>query len=503
MRVFIILFLGLQFFTTTIHAGCIRGNCKDGRGTLKLTNGDLYGGQFVNGVLSGKGWWKSKSGAMYKGDFKKGMVTGRGKLTLPSGDYYIGEFENGKFNGEGKYFFKQGDTYLGEWKDGKMDGFGAYTFASGKIRKGEFKAGKWLGKEESTSSEFIVVKEESTTNCNLNYCHDIEGVFTYSNGTRYIGEFRNGSPEGYGRCEFINGDLYEGYWKNHAPNGEGVMTFASGQKFAAIWDNGNPTKQLIKQEEFIASEKENTTTFNEDVDVYALVVGVANYDHMPSLKYTDDDAYQMYAFLRSPEGGAIPKENIKVLVDDIATRKNILSSMDNLFSHADENDVIMLYMSGHGLKGSFIPSDFDGYNNQISYKSIAQLLEKSKAKHKICIADACHSGSLVNRKDADYAPSINAYYQLMDALPSGGTALFLSSAANETSLEYSGLRQGVFSHFLIEGLSGKADFDGNKIITITELYQFVSNGVQEYTGKKQTPILTGNYNKAMPVAVIR
>ena len=47
---------------------------------------------------------------------------------------------------------------------------------------------------------------------------------------------------------------------------------------------------------------------------------MASYKHMPALQYTDDDAYRMYAFLKSPEGGALKDEQIKILVDDAATK---------------------------------------------------------------------------------------------------------------------------------------------------------------------------------------
>jgi len=85
----------------------------------------------------------------------------------------------------------------------------------------------------------------------------------------------------------------------------------------------------------------------------------------------------------------------------------------------------------------------------------------------------------------------------------GGTALLMSSAAEEKSLEYSGLRQGVFSHFLLDGMRGAADSDHNKIVSITELFSHISAGVAKYTAHEQTPMLTGSYDPAMPVAMIR
>jgi len=62
---------------------------------------------------------------------------------------------------------------------------------------------------------------------------------------------------------------------------------------------------------------------------------------------------------------------------------------------------------------------------------------------------------------------ISTFYEQL-AQAEGGTALFLSSKSEEeeTSLESSGLRQGVFSHFLIRGLKGEADADNDRLVTI-------------------------------------
>ena len=41
-------------------------------------------------------------------------------------------------------------------------------------------------------------------------------------------------------------------------------------------------------------------------------------------------------------------------------------------------------------------------------------------------------------------------------------------------LEDGGLRQGIFTHFLIRGLNGEADANQDKIVTIQEISAFVS-----------------------------
>ncbi len=98
--------------------------------------------------------------------------------------------------------------------------------------------------------------------------------------------------------------------------------------------------------------------------------------------------------------------------------------------------------------------------------------------------------------------ALSKYYKTL-AQAEAGTALIMSSKSDETSLESSGLRQGVFSHFLIRGLKGEADEDDNKIVSIGELYQFIYNNVRDYTGLRQSPLIKGDYDDKMTVGVIR
>jgi uncharacterized caspase-like protein len=239
-----------------------------------------------------------------------------------------------------------------------------------------------------------------------------------------------------------------------------------------------------------------------DMKVWALIIGVSTYSHMPTLKYTDDDAYRMYAFLKSPEGGAVDDSRVRILIDEDATRKNILNSFIEVFSKAGKDDLVLVYYSGHGLKGSFLPIDFDGYNNQIDYNEINTILKNSPAKYKLVIADACYAGSLLASKGSESKNLLLQYYGSLSEANSG-TAFILSSKSEEISLESSGLRQGVFSHYLIRGLKGEADADIDNIVNVKELFDFIDKNVREYTLNRQNPIISGDYDPAMTVAVVR
>ncbi len=140
-------------------------------------------------------------------------------------------------------------------------------------------------------------------------------------------------------------------------------------------------------------------------------------------------------------------------------------------------------------------------DNEISHEEINDILRRSPAKFKLFIADACHSGGmLAARSGSSSQPLLKSYYSnLAKAQP--GTALIMSSKSEETSVEASGLRQGVFSYFLIRGLKGEADVNKDQIVTIQELFDYVYQQVRQYTQNKQSPVIQGDYDRKMPVSV--
>ncbi len=82
------------------------------------------------------------------------------------------------------------------------------------------------------------------------------------------------------------------------------MYFSTGRVYGAVWMNGSPIKEVDSQEEVPADPI--MADANKSVKIWAVIVGVGRYTSMPSLKFTDDDAFRVYSFLKSPEGGALP-----------------------------------------------------------------------------------------------------------------------------------------------------------------------------------------------------
>lgn len=508
----------LLTFSLGLQAQCLKGDCNNHYSTLKIPREGTYRGHFLQGQPHGTGQMIYLSGKVYKGQWAYGEYHGEGILELSSGTYE-GQFKRGKFDGYGEFKFPNGDVYVGAWKNNKQHGQGRIYKKEGSRFEGQFDRGKmhgpgkiikldgtvitgnWVnGKKQS--HQMLAELDNIDRDCNRSYCKRGKGTYTYNNGNIYKGNFVDGRPKGLGTLTYYNGDVHSGEFDNHLPNGSGILKYANGGQVKGIFNEG----KLI-EEEFISEslpQDKETIINKDDVNIYALIIGISEYPTVSQeLMYADDDARRLYHHLRSPQGGALRNDQLKLLVNGRANKENILKEAANIFSKADENDLVLFYYSGHGTVDGFVPFDNAMGSNVVRHESLAEIFNQSKAKHKIIIADACHAGALgfFNIKGSDriqeeLSPAL--YQKLYNA--KSGYAFLLSSKLKEESFEHDKLRAGIFSHYLIRGLKGEANANGDSTISISELFRYTQAEVKGYTKGKQTPILFGMFDPATPIS---
>lgn len=241
---------------------------------------------------------------------------------------------------------------------------------------------------------------------------------------------------------------------------------------------------------------------------YAIVVGVgeyANLDRQYFLKFAQSDAQAVYRTLISPQGGAFPPENVHLLIGRDATLANIRHELEEwLPSVAKEPDRVVVYFAGHGVvdrnSGYLVPYDFRP--NQMEETAYAMkrlgsvMTGQVKARWKVLFADTCHSGKITPDT------SNEAIDSSLDGLPKTFLT-FSATRENEESFEDPNLNggYGLFSYFLVQGLSGKADLppcDG--IVTADKLVEYVRSEVRSYARqrhKSQTPNERGSFDDDM------
>lgn len=232
---------------------------------------------------------------------------------------------------------------------------------------------------------------------------------------------------------------------------------------------------------------------------YAVVIGISDYQALTyatgDLRFADRDARQVAAFLRSKPGGSVPESNIRLLTNRQATQTAIGQAL-TLFRRAGANDRVILYFSGHGLPNGFVPYDAGAGNpNRIlTYRIIKTAFHDAKAATKLCIADACLSGGLTRQRTAKPDPKSGT-----DAT---SVAMMLASRSTQNAIEDGRLAGGAFTYFMLRGLGGLGDLNGDGIVTIRELHRYVSPEIKTRTRGRQTPIFYGRFSDNLPLAYL-
>jgi len=231
---------------------------------------------------------------------------------------------------------------------------------------------------------------------------------------------------------------------------------------------------------------------SEKPDLYALCVGISQYrDRSLALKYAADDALSMRQELENRGSSLFRNVKVNVLTDKEASTDGITAAFKEIASRIRVSDVFVLYLSGHGktLEANyhFIPWEF-AYENEESIRrqamnqeKIQQLLSMIPALKSLIILDTCYSGSVtLAAKGMEEKTAID---RLMRA-----TGRATLAATSDTAQAYEGYEgHGIFTHALLEGLKGHADFcrgDRNGSTGIDELGKYVREEVPRITYEK-------------------
>jgi uncharacterized caspase-like protein len=242
-------------------------------------------------------------------------------------------------------------------------------------------------------------------------------------------------------------------------------------------------------------------------NIWAVVIGINNYQNVRHLKYATKDAKAFYNYLVKTI--RIPEENVSLLLNNQAHLYEIRSVLGtHLKRNAGKDDMVMIFFAGHGateedsmspdgdgLEKYILPYDADLknlYASALPMSEISKIFSRIYSERLIFIADACYSGASGGRTIGINGKRANISDAFIDRISSGkGRVIITASGANEISAEYDELKHGVFTYYMLEALKGKGDLDKDGIITVDEVYNYVSINVPLATGQSQHPVKKG------------
>lgn len=234
---------------------------------------------------------------------------------------------------------------------------------------------------------------------------------------------------------------------------------------------------------------------------YAVIIGIGAYqDERLNLSYTVNDAQGLYDVLTDPKYGAIPRENVQLLLSENATTVNIKKSIGTwLRRAAKEEDTVIIYYSGHGAPEGdetywvTYDADIDDlYSTALSNRAISDMLGRISAKRLITFLDSCYSAATVNRSNQSRSIPTEIPWEKFTG---EGRIVISASNGKELSLELDEYKHGIFTYYLLEGLKGQADRNEDAVIEVEEIWDFLRKQVRDKArseGNNQTPVFQGN-----------
>lgn len=262
--------------------------------------------------------------------------------------------------------------------------------------------------------------------------------------------------------------------------------------------------------------------------LWVLAFGVSDYqDDRLDLQFAHKDAADLSVALS--QAGGFTQTHVHTFTDAEVTPDSIRAAKARL-SKARPTDTLVVFIAGHGVHGQDKDATWyylthgarieDLSGTAARFEDIEELLNGVAPRKKLFLMDACESGEAeegvqvaamdpdqgvaargIRRKAASSAaeqPMIYAEHRpwlfetdrfiYNDLARRSGAIVFSSSRGGELSYESTALKNGFFTHYLLEALlSPNADADGDGEVTTSELRTYVSGAVARVSSGRQHP----------------
>ncbi len=194
------------------------------------------------------------------------------------------------------------------------------------------------------------------------------------------------------------------------------------------------------------------------------------------LRFAESDARKVRTVFR--DLGAFSSDETLILRRQSATRVRSALVAVNARIRRSKNasSMLLVYYSGHADAKSLHLGDTD-----LNLDELEKLVEGSAATFRFLILDACRSGAVVRTKGVRNRPPLKI--TLGERLAAEGLVFLTASSANENAHESDRIRGSYFTHFLVSGLMGAADANGDDVVVLDEVYRYAYQNTLRATSR--------------------
>jgi carboxyl-terminal processing protease len=238
---------------------------------------------------------------------------------------------------------------------------------------------------------------------------------------------------------------------------------------------------------------------------YVVLVGVGRYTD-PSIqprKHVETDAKAVFDILSDKQYLDAPKDNMKLLMGEAATRANILQALHTAISEAGKDDLLVLGFFGQASNVGLFGHDVnlkEQDKTALTNSDLEREFKDLKSDRYLVLLDVAAAGDKPLADSAGLARRFLGPDEKADHPSRPGRVAILASSNGRPSLDLE--KQGLFAAALIEALKGAADKEGYEPdgrVTAGELIHYLDKRVAELAKergankeeKEQTPRVLG------------
>lgn len=295
-------------------------------------------------------------------------------------------------------------------------------------------------------------------------------VRLFHNGKRLPAKSRVGSQRVDRDGKLLVADVFE-----FTPTAGANELFAEARNVHGLTGRSTPMRQV-------------TAGYRSTGQLHLVGVAIDRYrENSINLDYAKADVRALLEATNRSAAGTYKEVRSETLTDERATRGavlKLLSSMQRLRSE----DALVIMLAGHGVlvgdEWYFLPHDVDTSDPKragISARELQDALIETPVSQIFLLIDACNSGASVDSFN-QYREFQRRFAQLISR--TAGISVLTATRREQAAIELRSLGHGLFSHIVLQGLSGEADFqpkDGT--ITAHEIAAFVGDRFESVAGQ--------------------